>query len=157
AVALLYGFSNQVGAAARGGLVAGLVPDELLGTANGIIESARSGIRIVAPAAGAALYVAAGGGAVAVVDALPFPPSAACLLALRAPALAPRHGRVGVRELGAGFAHLLGTSALRRLQLAVTIGAAGVGVAEVVPFSVVHDGLGDSSALLGALSTAHGA
>src|SRR5262249_36055790 len=72
AVALLYGFSNQVGAAARGGLVAGLVPDDLLAPANGVIESARSGVRIIAPAAGAALYVAVGGPAVAVLDTATF-------------------------------------------------------------------------------------
>src|SRR6476646_9440746 len=49
AVALAYGFSQQVGAAARSGLVAGMLPDDLLPPANGVLESARSGIRIVAP------------------------------------------------------------------------------------------------------------
>ena len=53
AVALAYGFSQQVGAAARSGLVAGMLPDDLLPQANGVLESARSGIRIVAPVAGA--------------------------------------------------------------------------------------------------------
>ncbi len=61
AVALGYGFVQQVGSAARGGLVAGLVADDLLPVANGLLESARSGIRIVAPVAGAALYLAGGG------------------------------------------------------------------------------------------------
>ena len=59
AVALGYGFAQQLGSAARGGLVAGLVADDLLPVANGLLESARSGIRIVAPVAGAALYLAA--------------------------------------------------------------------------------------------------
>ena len=156
-VALLYGFSNQVGAAARGGLVAGLVPDDLLARANGVIESARSGVRIVAPAVGAALYVAVGGPAVAILDTLTFLVSAGCLLGLRAPDIAVRGGRVTFAELGAGFRHLCGTPSLRRLQLAILLGAAGVGSAEVIPFAVVHDGLGDSSALLGVLSAGHGA
>jgi hypothetical protein len=54
-VALAYGFSQQVGAAARSGLVAGMLPDDLLAQANGVLESARSGIRIAAPVAGAGL------------------------------------------------------------------------------------------------------
>jgi MFS family permease len=156
-VALLYGFSNQVGAAARGGLVAGLVPEDLLAPANGVIESARSGVRIVAPAVGAALYVAVGGPAVVVLDTCTFLLSAACLAGLRVPDIATRGGRVTFAELGAGFRHLFGTPSLRRLQLAIVLGAAGVGSAEVIPFSVVHDGLGDSSALLGVLSAGHGA
>jgi MFS family permease len=156
-VALLYGFSNTVGAAARGGLVAGLVPEDLLAPANGVIESARSGVRIIAPAVGAALYVAIGGPAVVVLDTATFVISAACLAGLRAPDIAVRGGRVTFGELGAGFRHLLGTPSLRMLQLSVLLGAAGVGAAEVIPFAVVHDGLGDSSALLGVLSAGHGA
>src|ERR1700704_6401837 len=64
AVALAYGFSQQVGAAARTGLVAGMLPDDLLAQANGLLESARSGIRIAAPVASAGLYVLSGGGLV---------------------------------------------------------------------------------------------
>ena len=88
AVALIYGFSQQVGAAARSGLVAGMLPDELLAQANGVLESARSGIRIAAPVAGAGLYVLSGGGLVAIVDAGTFVISAAALSLVRAPDIA---------------------------------------------------------------------
>src|SRR6476620_9161861 len=87
AVALIYGFSQQVGAAARSGLVAGMLPDELLAQANGVLESARSGIRIAAPVAGAGLYVLSGGGLVAIVASATFVVSAAALTLVRAPDL----------------------------------------------------------------------
>jgi hypothetical protein len=41
-----------------------MLPDGLLPPANGLLEPARSGIRIVAPVAGAGLYLLAGGHAV---------------------------------------------------------------------------------------------
>jgi MFS family permease len=98
-VALVYGFSQQVGAAARGGLVAGMVPDELRPLANGVLEAARSGIRIAAPVAGAAIYVLVGGGAVAVLDAATFVVSAGCLARVRAPDIARvAGGRVRLSE-----------------------------------------------------------
>jgi MFS family permease len=158
AVALLYGFSQQVGAAARSGLVAGMLPDELLPQANGVLESARSGIRIAAPVAGAGLYVLSGGGLVAVVDAATFVASAAALAFVRAPDIARlRAGRVRAGELVAGFRHFVATPVLRAILPAVVFGASGVGLAEVVPFAVVHDGLHRSGAFLGVLGAFHGA
>jgi MFS family permease len=158
AVALLYGFSQQVGAAARSGLVAGMLPDELLPQANGVLESARSGIRIAAPVAGAGLYVLSGGGLVAIIDAATFVASAAALAFVRAAdiARAPR-GRVRAGELVAGFRHFLATPVLRAILPAVVFGASGVGLAEVIPFAVVHDGLHRSGAFLGVLGAFHGA
>jgi MFS family permease len=158
AVALAYGFSQQVGAAARSGLVAGMLPDELLPQANGLLESARSGIRIAAPVAGAGLYVLAGGGLVAIVDAGTFVVSAAALALVRAPDIARvKRGRVRTSELVAGFRHFFTTPVLRAILPAVVFGAGGVGLAEVIPFAVVHDGLHRSAAFLGVLGAFHGA
>ena len=158
AVALAYGFSQQVGAAARSGLVAGMLPDDLLAQANGLLESARSGIRIAAPVAGAGLYVLSGGGLVAVVDAATFVLSAAALTFVRAPDIArARRGRVRTSELVAGFRHFFTTPVLRAILPAVVFGAGGVGLAEVIPFAVVHDGLHRRGAFLGVLGAFHGA
>jgi hypothetical protein len=157
-VALAYGFSQQVGAAARGGLVAGMLPDELLPLANGVLESARSGIRIAAPVAGAGLYVLLGGGAVAVLDATTFLVSAGCLVRVRAPDIElVAGGRVQLSEMMAGFRHFSATPELRAVLPAVVFGAAGVGLAEVIPFAVVHDGLHARGAVLGVLGAFHGA
>ena len=158
AVALAYGFSQQVGAAARSGLVAGMLPDDLLPQANGVLESARSGIRIIAPVAGAGLYVLSGGGLVALVDAATFLVSAGALALVRAPDIARgRRGRVGKSELVAGFRHFFTTPVLRAILPAVVFGAGGVGLAEVIPFAVVHDGLHERGAFLGVMGAFHGA
>ena len=158
AVSLAYGFSQQVGAAARSGLVAGMLPDDLLPQANGVLESARSGIRIAAPVAGAGLYVLSGGGLVAVVDALTFVLSAGALACVRAPDIArAKRGRVRTSELVAGFRHFVTTPVLRASLPAVVFGASGVGLAEVIPFAVVHDGLHRKAAFLGVLGAFHGA
>jgi MFS family permease len=156
-VALGYGFVQQLGAAARGGLVAGIVPDDLLPTANGLLESARSGIRIVAPVTGAALYVTGGGALVAALDATTFLISAACLAGLRVPDIAARGGRLRLAEMAAGLRHLRGEPLLWGPFPAIVLAAAGIGMAEVIPFAVVTDGLGRSSAFLGVLSACHGA
>jgi hypothetical protein len=147
-----------VGAAARSGLVAGMLPDDLLAQANGLLESARSGIRIAAPVAGAGLFVLSGGGLVAVVDAATFVLSAAALTFVRAPDIArARRGRVRTGELVAGFRHFFTTPVLRAILPAVVFGAGGVGLAEVIPFAVVHDGLHRRGAFLGVLGAFHGA
>ncbi len=157
AVALGYGFAQQLGSAARGGLVAGLVPDDLLPVANGLLESARSGIRIVAPVAGAALYLAGGGALVAILDAATFLASAACLAGLRVPDIPVRGGRLRLAELAAGLHHLRDDPALRGPFPAIVVAAAGIGMAEVIPFAVVTDGLARDSTFLGVLSACHGA
>jgi MFS family permease len=157
-VALAYGFSQQVAAAARSGLVAGMLPDDLLPQANGVLESARSGIRIIAPVAGAGLYVLSGGGLVALVDAGTFLISACALALVRAPDIArAKRGRVGTGELLAGFRHFFSTPVLRAILPAVVLGAGGVGLAEVIPFAVVHDGLHQRGAFLGVMGAFHGA
>jgi MFS family permease len=157
AVALGYGFAQQLGSAARGGLVAGLVADDLLPVANGLLESARSGIRIVAPVAGAALYLAGGGAVVALLDAATFLASAAFLTGLAVPDIAARGGRLRLGELAAGIRHLRDEPALRGPFPAIVIVSAGIGMAEVIPFAAVTDGLDRDSAFLGILSACHGA
>src|SRR4051795_5462905 len=83
AVTALYGLGGDIFAAARSAMLKAMVPDELLGDANGALQSVREGLRLVAPLAGAGLYAAFGGGVVALIDAGTFLGSAATLVALR--------------------------------------------------------------------------
>ena len=158
AVALAYGFSQQVGAAARSGLVAGMLPDELLPQANGLLESARSGIRIAAPVAGAGLYVLSGGGLVAIVDAVTFVLSAARSRSCARPTSPARSAAACAR---ASSSRGSATSSRRRCcarSCRPSCSArGGVGLAEVIPFAVVHDGLHRRAAFLGVLGAFHGA
>ena len=59
-VTLLYGLGGDLFAAARGAMLKAMLPDELLGEANGALQSLREGMRLVAPLAGAAIYAVSG-------------------------------------------------------------------------------------------------
>ena len=60
-VTALYGLGGDIFAAARTAMLKAMVPDELLGEANGAYQSIREGLRIVAPLAGAGIFAAFGG------------------------------------------------------------------------------------------------
>src|SRR5437763_4229309 len=106
-VTALYGLGGDFFAAARGSMLKAMLPEELLADANGALQSLREGLRLVAPLAGAALYVAAGGGAVALIDAATFLLSACLLLALPfvEPEPAPKEHHF-FRELTVGMTHI---------------------------------------------------
>ena len=103
AVTLAYGFSFSVLGAGGSALLATMLPADELADANGILQTAREGLRLVAPLAGAALFTAAGGAAVALLDVATFVLAAAALACMRVtePAPAPRTGRA-LAELAAG-------------------------------------------------------
>ena len=72
AVTLAYGFSFTVLGAGLSGLLATMLPEDELADANGVLQTAREGLRLFAPLAGAAMYAALGGAAVALLDAATF-------------------------------------------------------------------------------------
>jgi predicted MFS family arabinose efflux permease len=134
-----------------------MLPEELLAEANGALQSLREGLRLVAPLAGAALYVAAGGGAVALIDASTFVLSAGTLVALhfREPAAAPReHHFLG--ELSAGLTHIWRTRVLRQL----TIGVGGImlviGFSETLIFAITSNTLHRPTSFVAVLGTLQG-
>jgi MFS family permease len=160
-VAGVYGVSGQVYRAARGGLLHSMVPDDLLGEANGLFSSLSQGMKIVGPLVGAGIYAAWGGGVVALADIGTFVLSISSYLALRqvrdlarGPASARR--RFG-HELTAGLRHVLGQPVIRRMVLASTVGFAGAGMIDVAMFSLVDQGLHRPTALIGVLTSIEGA
>ena len=110
-----------------------MVPDELLADANGAYQSIREGLRIVAPLAGAGLYAAVGGHAVALVDAGTFVVSAATLVALRftEPPAAPKEHHF-LREISAGVAHIARTRVLRELTIGLAAALLVAGFSETL-------------------------
>ena len=157
-VAVLYGMSQQVDSAARNALVAGMVPDAELGAANGLLEAARSGVRIAGPLAGAAVYAVAGGHAVAALDAATFALAALCLWRVEAPDLrGAARGRPSRDELLAGARHLLSSPVMRPLIPLTLVAGVAVGLSEVTPLAVVTEGLHRDAAFLGVLGTFGGA
>ena len=87
-----------------------MLPADELADANGILQTAREGLRLVAPLAGAALFAAAGGAAVALLDVADVRArgrrcSRAC--GSIEPRARAAHRRAALAELAAGARHLL--------------------------------------------------
>lgn len=156
-VTVLYGLGGDIFAAARSSMLKAMLPDELLGEANGILQSVREGFRIVAPLAGAGIFAAFGGSVVALVDAATFVGSAATLLALpfSEPAVAPREHHF-LREVSAGLTHIARTKVLRELSIGVCAAMLVVGFSETLIFAIVTKGVHRSPAFIGVLETFQG-
>ena len=147
-VTALYGLGGDMFGAARSAMLKAMLPDELLGEANGLLQSIREGLRLVAPLAGAGIYAAFGGGVVALVDAASFVGSAATLIALPfdEPERAMKQHHI-LREISMGVTHIARTRALRELTIGVCRGAARRGLQRdldlrarprVAPLACVH-------------------
>ncbi|MEU5371808.1 MFS transporter [Streptomyces sp. NPDC005951] len=173
AVLVLHGASGVVLDAAESALVAGTVPASLLADFNGLRMTANEGMKLVAPLAGAGLYVRFGGPAVALLAA------ATCALAALVFARLPVRGtpRTPARdsapgpapelpappagswrdELAAGLRRIRASAVLRPL---VTAGAATMflaGVNGAVTFAYVDEVLGRAPAYAGVLYAVQGA
>lgn len=156
-VTLLYGLGADVFAAARASMLKAMIPDELLGDANGAYQSIREGLRIVAPLAGAGLFAAFGGSVVALVDAGTFLVSAATLVALpfTEPRRAPREHHL-LREISAGLTHIARTRVLRELTIGLAAALLVAGFSETLIFAVAGDALHRSPSFVGVIGTCQG-
>jgi MFS family permease len=156
-VTALYGLGGDLFGSARSSMLKAMLPEELLAEANGALQSLREGLRLVAPLAGAALYVAAGGGAVALIDAGTFVLSAATLVALRfkEPAAAPREHHF-LRELSAGMTHIWHDRMLRQLTIGVGAMMLVIGFSETLIFAVTSGTLHRPTSFVAVLGTMQG-
>jgi MFS family permease len=155
-VTALYGLGGDIFAAARTSMLKAMLPDELLGDANGALQSIREGLRIVAPLAGAGIFAAFGGRAVALVDAATFIASAATLVALRftePPRAVKEHHFL--REVSMGFTHIARTPLLRQLTIGVAAAMLVAGFAETLLFAMAS-ALGRSPSFIGVMGTCQG-
>ncbi|MEU4398442.1 MFS transporter [Micromonospora orduensis] len=156
-VAALYGLSYITLSAALSGLIRQLVPVELLAEANGVLQTVRQGLRLIGPLAGAALYAAIGGWALAGIGMLGFLTAAAVVSALPSPQPPPPTVRLRwPAELGAGLRHLAGEPALRRALFGYGLGSLVMGFSESLIFAYVDQGLGRDAAFVGVLVTVQG-
>jgi MFS family permease len=157
AVAVLYGAGYCVFAAAQSAFLTVMLPRELLGDANAIFQTVGEGARLFAPLAGAALFAAAGGGAVAVLDAATFAMSLLCLVALRVRERPePRLEQHLWAELTAGARHILASGTLRRIVTTVAVAMLVIGFSETFMFAVIDQGLHQPPSFFGVLSTVQG-
>ena len=157
AVALAYGTAVTIYQGARSGLLVGMLPEEQLGDANGVLHSSNEAMRLAAPLAGAGLFAVWGGHAVAAVDAATFFFSAGLLTAVRTPDLERRGDAVHLwREIREGIAHIWATDDLRRLTIGLAVLTLLLGVSEVAIYAVVDQGLHRPPEFLGVILSVQG-
>jgi MFS family permease len=157
-----YGAANSLITSAQTALLPALVPGDLLGDANSVLQMASQGLRLITPLLGAGLLAWVGARPVILLDAGTFVVAAGSVLALRlreprpGPAAARRPGS-GRPEFSAGIRYITRTPALRRVMIAGLIAVTAFGLFETVPFAVVAQGLHRSPPFLGVLTTVQGA
>jgi MFS family permease len=157
AVTVFYGAAGTFAASARSAFMTVILPRELLGEANGLFQTIREGLRLVAPLLGAGIYASVGGGAVAVLDSVSFVAVVAALLLLRTPE--PRFEREEHRflaEVLAGARHIAWTVPLRQIVLSTGVCLLVVGFSETVIFAVLDQGLHRPTSFFGVLSSLQG-
>jgi MFS family permease len=156
AVTVFYGASGTLAASARSALLTVMVPQELLGDSNGVLQTLREGLRLIAPLVGALIYASIGGGAVAILDSASFVAVVIALAFIRLEE--PRFEREEhfVTELLAGVRHVFATLPLRQIVLATGVCLLVVGFSETLIFAVLDQGLHRPASFFGVLSSLQG-
>jgi MFS family permease len=157
-VMVLYGLAHSVITAAQTALLTVMVPDELLPDANGLLRTIQETLNLVAPLAGAGLFVLLGAHTVAMADAATFTVPVICLAALRVrePAPHPR-GQHWLSEVTAGVRHIGRTIALRQLVIGSACALLVLGFGETIIFAIAGEGLHRPPAFVGVLVAIQGA
>lgn len=155
-VAFFYGISFIVLPAGLNGLLKELLPEDLLVEANGGLQTVREGFRLVGPLLGAGLYAAAGGWAVAIVDAATFLVAALLIarivVAEQPPEPEPSHWRA---DLTTGMRHLVRDPVLQPVLVGLAAMMLVIGFAEASIFAIL-DGFGLAATYAGILVTVQG-
>ena len=153
-VAAVYGFSYTLIGSGQSSMLAGLLPEDELADANAVLQTVREGLRLVAPLAGAALFTAFGGSAVALLDAATFVLAAAAIALMRTPD--PRPAWTAAPGLAAGARHVRDTIPLRDMTIACAAALLFIGFSETLTFEVVDVGLDRDAAFVGVLLAVQG-
>jgi MFS family permease len=152
-----YGALNGLITSAQTALLAVMLPADLLGEANSVLQMAAMGLRVISPLLGAGLLAWAGPRPVVLLDAGTFVLAAGAVAALRmrepAPVPTGAHWR---SEATAGIRYIRQTPILRRLLISGVIALLVFGFFETVAFSVVSQGLHRAPTFLGVLEAVMG-
>lgn len=165
-VAFCYGVSFSILGSAGAGLRKDMLADGDLAAANAALETVSQGLRIAAPLAGAGLYVAFGGGAVAILDAATFAAAIAALASIRVRESAPEAASIMDaaaskgsfrRDITAGFRHIMTVPLLAQITLVTACAFSVIGLNETIIFAVIGQGLHRPPSFFGILNSAQGA
>jgi MFS family permease len=152
-----YGVANSLIMSAQTALLPDLVPADLLGDANALLQMASQGLRVITPLLGAGLLAWVGATPVILLDAGTFVVATLTVLALRL--REPRRARPAAHwraEFSAGIRYVVRTPALRRPMVACLIAVSVFGFFETVPFAVIGQGLHRRPEFLGVLVSLQG-
>ena len=160
AVAFGYGLASGILNSAGAGLRKSLLGDEQAAAANALLQSVNQAVRVAAPLVGTGLFVAMGGGAVAVLDSATFAVAILALLTIKV----EEHGAGGSAvghsfraELTAGFRHIRSVPLLFQVTVVTGCAFAVTGLTETAIFAVVDQGLHRSPAFFSVLNSVQGA
>jgi hypothetical protein len=129
-----------------------MVPACLLPEANAALRTVQESLRLIAPLAGAGLFVAVGAHVIAVIDAasFAFPVISLLLLRVREPAPHPVSGR-WAEQLSAGVRHIWRTVELRHVIAAGAVTTTVFGFAETISYAIASNGLHRPASFVGVL------
>ena len=162
-VAFCYGISFSVLGSAGAGLRKDMLAGEHLAAANAALQSIGQGMRIVAPLVGAGLFIAVGGGAVAVLDVATFAIAIAALASIKVTESARGHVSDGTakppfrREVAAGFRHLRSVPLLLQITTVTAVAFSVIGLNETIIFAVIAQGLHRPPSFFGVYGAVQGA
>ncbi|MCX2968943.1 MULTISPECIES: MFS transporter [Streptomyces] len=153
-VAVAYGV--LVSTPARQALLKDLLRSSQAVEARALLIATREGVRILSPVAGAGVYVAFGGGALAVLGALTLVVAALLLASVHVVESEPEPAERFRTAVIAGFRFLPRVPLLFRLTLAMVLFLGVVGMLETAAFAAVDQGLGRPAAFIGVLASVQG-
>ena len=153
----LYGVAGTFIGSAQSAFLTILLPADLLGDANGFLRTVREGLRLVAPLAGAGLFVLIGGHWIAVIDSVTFVVAAITVAMLHVrEELLTRTPTHFFEEISGGFRHVGRTPILRRTVIAFAVALSVVGFAETAIFAVTSNELHRTASFIGVIMAAQG-
>jgi MFS family permease len=150
-VMFCYGALNSLISSAQTALMAVMIPDDLLGDANTLLQIGSQGTRIFTPLIGAGLLAWIGPQPVVLLDVATFLAATATAFSLRLreqPAPAASDWKA---EFTAGLRYIGRTPPLRRLLVTFVIALTVFGFMETIAFAVVGQGLHRTPPFLGVL------
>ncbi|MFF2198504.1 MFS transporter [Streptomyces sp. NPDC058157] len=158
AVLTLVGTGMVLTDAAQTALVAAAVPRELRGDFNGLVYTAMESTKLLAPLAGAWLFTAFGGPAVAVLDAVSFVAAALAFrfIRVREDLPATREKQAWITRTAEGTRHLWRHPVLRPLVLTGGAAMALSSLSSTATFALLDTGLHRSPAYAGVLTPLQG-
>ncbi len=153
-----YGLASGVGGGALTALTQTVVPAELLGDANGLLQTLLQVLRLATPLIGAGVLAAFGARPLVVGDLVTFVATALLLRALRVREAPPEPTGEPMRtQLTEGVRYIVGEPLIRRLTSAAALAVVAIGVSQPLMFTVVSEGLHRAPEFRAVLSSVDGA